>query len=229
MTLSARRTLLVTRPEPGLSDTLAQLRSLGWIGMACPVIAIHLQTVLPALDSKAIAITSAHALPALQNQPKEMLLLTVGEKTAHRARQVGFKYVLAAEGTRDSLQALCRAQGLDGKDITFVCGRGEQGQAYSDSVAHHLGAQWMEGYRVTYAMSLPKDVEQALDNGEVYGVVFYSSETARSFIKLCSSTVEERLSRVRAVCLSNNIAACIRSIAWRDIVIGPPLEMLGKI
>lgn len=222
------RKVLVTRPDPGLSETMMLLQEKGWNPVACPVLRIQNVEPLPELEGEAIVITSAQALPALRYQAKERLLLTVGEKTARRARDAGFVNVVAARGKRDALVELCRTQGLRGHQVSFVCGRGWQGQPYSRSVAEQLGARWVEGYHVERMSSLDENAERALMRNEVEAALFYSSETVRSFLALCPPPLKARLKAVRAVCLSEDIAQQAQPDLWRDVVSGDPVLCMGS-
>lgn len=228
MTSAKSRTVLVTRPEPRLAETMEQIGGKGWTPIACPVLRMHEAQPLPVLKGEAIAITSAQALPALRYQPKDRLLLTVGEKTAHRARKAGFMRVEAAQGKRDALRDLCRTQGLSGEQISFVCGRGWQGQAYSHAIAAQLGADWVEGYRVERVSSLSKYAEEALMHHDVDAVMFYSAETVQSFLALCPEHLRAYLRTVRAVCLSEAIAQHTQPSLWRQVEYGDPVTCLGE-
>ncbi|GBQ06262.1 uroporphyrinogen-III synthase [Saccharibacter floricola] len=228
MNKAPSRMVVVTRPEPGLSDTLARLREGGWRAVSCPVMVIQPVAPLPFIEGDALVITSAQALPALAEQPKERLLLTVGKQTADRARKAGFTQVKAAQGKREGLVALCRAYGVSGERVSFVCGCGWRGQAYSRAVADQLGARWVKGYQVQRTSCLAKEAVQALSERDVEAICFYSVETVRAFLSLCPASLTAALRSVRAVCLSEAIAAEARDIVWREVCFGDPVAVLGS-
>ncbi|WP_237442381.1 uroporphyrinogen-III synthase [Saccharibacter sp. 17.LH.SD] len=226
--MNERCKVLVVRPEPGLSETMIQVQEQGWEAIACPVMDIRPSPVFSEWPGHSIAITSAHALPALAKQPKDRLLLTVGEKTAQKVRKAGFLRVDAASGDRASLGALCREKGLLGDGLTFACGRGWRGQAYSAEVARDLGARWVEAYRVERIRSLPDEAYRALLDGEVEAVLFFSVENAVLFQENLTPEIRMQLRGVRALCFSDAIMESVCSYAvWRETAARNPLDILG--
>lgn len=220
--------MLVTRPEPGASEALERVDALGWRGLAAPSLTVQpLAPLAPFENCSALLLTSAQALPALSRQPKERLLLAVGSATARRARAAGFENIRVAGGTAETLEALCRAEGLEGPEVILACGRGQDGRLYGGELAAALKARQVEAYRVARASSLPLDAVKALQTESVDAVLFYSSETVRAFLALCGLETRAVLKRVRAVCLSENIASRLERNDWREIIIGAPLEALG--
>lgn len=225
-----RRVVLVTRPEPGLSETAQAVERQGWRAVACPVLQITFSAPIDDLSCEAVAITSTQALPFLAHQDRERLLLTVGSATAQRARDVGFRHVEPAAGTQIELEALCRAKGLGGAGLVFACGRGRKGQAYGADIAHALQARRVEAYRVGACEALPMDALEALSDAQVAAALFYSSETVRVFMECLTQEQRSALKQCRAICLSKAIAETAASYeAWGAVEIGPPLSLLGKI
>ncbi|QDH15706.1 uroporphyrinogen-III synthase [Oecophyllibacter saccharovorans] len=224
---SARQVVLVTRPEPGLSETLAQGRALGWAMLGAPGLEIIPSAPLPPLAAQALAITSAQALSALQNQPRDRLLLSVGEATGDRARAAGFVNVRSAGGTAGQLEGLCRELGLGGAHLVFACGRGRHGQAYGAEMARRLGAGWQETYRVRTLAALPADALQALAEGRVAAVMFCSTESAAAFFELCPPVLQDCFAAADCLCLSEAIARrAAEGVRWRKVMIASPVSAL---
>ena len=89
--------MLVTRPEPGASETGRRLHVLGHAPLIAPVLRIAaLAPRLPPPEAvQAVLATSGNALPALAGH-RGCRLLAVGDATAARAREAGFGDILSA-------------------------------------------------------------------------------------------------------------------------------------
>src|SRR5512136_604668 len=92
---SFRRGVLVTRPEPGARDTAERLRALGFVPVMAPALCI--KPVAAALgdlaEIQAVVVPSGNALPALPAELRGITVLAVGDATAARARDAGFRDV----------------------------------------------------------------------------------------------------------------------------------------
>lgn len=110
------RPLLVLRPEPGASATVAAARALGLEAIAAPLFAVHpLDWELPDRVPDAVLMTSANAArlagPALARLTT-LPLYAVGEATAAAARNAGFSRILVGEGGIDAIVARAVADGI---------------------------------------------------------------------------------------------------------------------
>ena len=217
-----RRAVLVTRPEPGLSATLAEVRRLGWETIACPMLEIRTYAPIVVRDCVAIAITSANALASLEDWPRDQRIVAVGSNTADRARSMGFRRVEAADGDARSLAAYCRSHNLAGPSLLLACGEG-----YGLDLAEELNASRVSVYGVTKRALLTDAARDALLRHEVEAVVFYSGKTADAFMEALDGQDLESLSGVRALCLSEAIAARLTRKDWRAVEWPDPLERLG--
>ncbi len=224
-----RQAVLVTRPEPGLSETVSAVQAQGWRAIASPLMTMCQRPPMADHPCRAMLVTSGQALPFLVNQNRNRLLLTVGSRTAQRAEAMGFRHVEAASGTQEGLEVLCRQKGLNGPGLLLACGRGRHGQPYGAELAAALGAQRVEAYQVQPAKCLSGAVLEALAAGQVGAVLFYSSETVSLFMELCPSELHEQLDQCRAICLSQAIARRAEEMGpWGCIEVGSPLAVLGE-
>ncbi|AAW61622.1 uroporphyrinogen-III synthase [Gluconobacter oxydans] len=214
----------MTRPEPGLSATMAEVRALGWEAVACPMLDITtFESVAPGAF-RAVLVTSANALPALRDWPRDRLVVAVGARTAARARKAGFVNVEAADGDARALAAFCRARGILGADVLLASGDG-----YGVDLARDLGVQRVEVYAACKREALPGDAAEALRGGRVDSVLLYSGKTAEAFREALGAEEVTALSAVRALCLSEAIAARLDPQEWRAVMWPDPLEQLGPV
>ena len=96
-TLSPR--ILVTRSEPGASETAARLRAAGFEALVEPVFAIApIAADIPDFD--ALAFTSANGARqfARLSPRRDASAFCVGARTAQAAREMGFADVVSADG-----------------------------------------------------------------------------------------------------------------------------------
>ena len=104
--MSAPR-ILVTRSEPGASETAARLTAAGYKPIVEPVFAIEpIEAALPDFD--ALAFTSANGVRqlAILSQRRDVPVFCVGARTAEAARGTGFAQVDSADGDVEALAAL---------------------------------------------------------------------------------------------------------------------------
>ena len=96
-TLSPR--ILVTRSEPGASETAARLRAAGFEALVEPLFAIApIAADIPDFD--ALAFTSANGARqfARLSPRRDASVFCVGARTAQAAREMGFADVVSADG-----------------------------------------------------------------------------------------------------------------------------------
>ena len=102
------RRLLVIRPEPGASATLARARELGLEAEAVPLFAVQPVEweVRDPSDYRGIVVTSANAFRhggAALERLKSLPVHAVGEATAEAAREAGFAVATVGTGGRFEL------------------------------------------------------------------------------------------------------------------------------
>src|SRR5436190_18079092 len=105
--------MLVTRPDPDASETVARLAALDIGAVKAPLLNFSLltTTLRPPDGFAALAATSANALRALHDRGevahfRHLPLYAVGERTAASARDLGFAEVISANGDLAALVEL---------------------------------------------------------------------------------------------------------------------------
>jgi uroporphyrinogen-III synthase len=99
--------ILVTRSEPGASETAARLRAAGFEVVVEPLFAIaSIDAAIPAFD--ALAFTSANGARqfARLSPHRDAPVFCVGARTAQAARETGFSEVISADGDVNALADL---------------------------------------------------------------------------------------------------------------------------
>jgi uroporphyrinogen-III synthase len=229
-------TVLITRPEPGASETADRVVALGMVPIVAPMLEIlPAQVRLPPPERiSAILLTSGNAAVPLPGSWRGLPLLTVGAATERRARQAGFADVTSADGDAGALAALVRARfaARDGT-LLLAAGRGQ-----SVALAKELRASgYRVARRVVYAAEpiavLPEAARAALLGERTLTVLFFSAETARCFALLVRAAgLGDRLRGRDAITIGAKAAMALKDMLWARVrVAGKPTqdEMLALL
>ncbi len=219
--MSRRRGVLVTRPEPGLSETLATLAEMGFAPVPAPLLSIRpLRPAVPE-QVQAVLLTSGQAAaplaalaPGLCGRP----VLAVGDATAARARAAGFERVDSASGDAARLAGIAAAR-LDPRagPLLLACGQG-QGRELAAGL-RRAGLRTLRRcvYAARPAWRLPDPALDALGNGGLGSALFFSADTAAVFVRVLPPSLHGALGSVRAVAISPHAAEPLRRLSWRSV------------
>ena len=228
--------VLITRPEPGASETAARVAAMGLRPVVAPLLEIRSTRVSlpPPEQIAAVLLASGSAVGPLPETYLAIPVLTVGAATAARARQAGFANVVSADGDASALAALVRSR-LNplGGALLLAAGRRQ-----SLALAGELRAS---GFRVTRrvvysaepAGQLPEAAKAALLDANVRIVLFFSAETARCFMRLVRAAgLIDSLNNREAVTIGAQAAMALEANYWARVrVAGRPTqdEMLALL
>lgn len=197
--------VLVTRPEPGCSETAERLLGLGHDPVRLPLLEFALFG--PSLPDShrfsAIAFTSTNAVKALEQRGEvegftRLPAFTVGTRTAAAARAAGFANVINAEGTVGSLADTILTAKLNG-ELLYPAARHRAGDLELLLERGGQRAETVEVYEMRPALiseTAPGGADMAL---------FYSRRTAEVFVGL-----PNRPQVAACLCLSANVARPLR-------------------
>jgi uroporphyrinogen-III synthase len=194
------RPLVIIRPEPGLSETVAEAEKFGVSIISTPLFTIEPRRWIPPAPDRidALLIGSANALrhggDALEAF-REKPVYAVGQATARAARNAGFRVAGTGEGR---LQPVL--DGLAGQSLRLLRITGEEHVAVTAPAGIDLVT------RVAYASvarPMPESFAVALDEGAV--VLLHSAVTARHFAAECDR-LGVRRSHVALAALASRIA-----------------------
>lgn len=212
--------MIVTRPEPGASETASRLAARGFAPVIAPLLRTRvLAAALPRPDAiQAILLTSGNAVPALPPALHSVAVLAVGDATAARACAAGFTDVSSAGGDAAALADLA-ARRCDpaARPLLLACGRG-QGVPLSAMLRR-------DGFRVlrrcvyvsVVAARLPPDAARALREGGTVAALFFSAETARAFARCLPASLHASLAPVAGLAISPAAAEPLQSLPWRAL------------
>ncbi|MCQ8278774.1 uroporphyrinogen-III synthase [Acetobacteraceae bacterium KSS8] len=214
-----KRTVLVTRPEPGLGETMRAVAAMGFTPLATPMLRIvPLKPALPA-RVQAVLFTSGQAVGPLADQAPLLLgatVLSVGDATAERARDAGFTRVASARGDAKALASLA-ARRLDpaAGSLLLACGRGQGGELVEGLRSRGFRVLKRCVYQAVAARALDETVLARLRSGRVEAVLFFSGETAVAFERAVPPDLS--LDGVRALAISAKAASRLSEGCWRSV------------
>ena len=214
--------VLVTRSEPGASETATRLRAMGHDAIVAPLLTIEPVAARADIAGfQAVLFTSATGVAMFARVTPDRALPTycVGDATGDGARAEGFTDVRVAGGDVGALAGLVAASARpDAGPLLHAAG--------ADLAGDLKGALEVQGftvdrrifYRAVPAEALPPAVDAALaaDPPGIDIVVFHSARGAQAFAR-CAKP-EARLNRITALCLSDAVATAAQARDWRAVV-----------
>lgn len=208
--------VLVTRPEPGASETAARLTALGFVPVMAPVMTIAPRRINVAYAPQAVLVTSGNAIPALPPSLHTVPLFAVGDATAERARDAGFTQVESAGHDAAALATLVGKSCTQGGRRLLLASGERQGMALATELRRN---GFQVARRVAYAASaehaLPAGAQAALREGRVRAALFFSPQSARIFVTILQRDMtSEIVQGVEALAISQSTEAALSPLPW---------------
>lgn len=215
--------VLITRPEPGASETACRITALGFTPLLAPLQAI--EPVTPRLpDPRRVAglvLTSGNAIAAIPPAWHAVPVWAVGGATARRARGAGFSEVGSADGDATALADLI-AQSVPPATLLLATGQGVGGPIAAMLRERGFRVIRRVVYRARAADRLPDSVIQALTSGPSVTVLFFSAEAARVFVRLLTGAgLAGVTARHEAVSISRSASVALEGLRWRATRVSP--------
>jgi uroporphyrinogen-III synthase len=219
----SRRSVLITRPEPGASETAERVLALGLEPVVAPLLQVKSLASCLAVTRpvQAVLATSGNAIAGIAGIDPSRPLLAVGDATAERARTAGFTAVESADGDATTLAALaCRRLEPAAGPLLLVCGRGH-GLPLATSL-RRAGFRVLR--RAVYAAepvrALPPAAVAALQADRLRAALFFSAETARQFVSLTSEAgLMDAVRGAAALAISAPAGVALSLLPWGDLLI----------
>lgn len=216
---SPLKRVLITRAEPGATQTAERLSALGFLPIVAPIIRISARRIRPPDRFAATVLTSRNAVSVCPTSAHDLPVFVVGTATATHAAAAGFRRVFNADGDATALAQLI-ANTLSPADGTlFLPTAQRQG---GDLAAHLREHGFRVLRRVAYSAAsvetLPEKAASYLNDRQIAAAMFFSGETSRHFVRLLRTAgLAEAVRYVDAVSISERAAMALRSLPWRRI------------
>lgn len=211
--------VLITRPEPGATQTAARLTALGILPVIAPVLSIIARDVHPPGHVAATLLTSRNAVAACPRSLHSRPVFAVGTATAVHATDTGFSHVFNADGDAATLAKMVTniLSPSDGSLFLPVA----QGQGMDlASCLRQRGFHVIRriAYQAAGVPVLPKAAVTHLLQGNLAAAMFFSGETSRQFVHLLRAAgLDETVRNIEAVSISERAAVALRTLPWRRI------------
>ncbi len=211
------RGILITRPEPGATETAGRVAALGFEPILAPMLSVTGYRISPPTSMQAVLITSANAVKALDGLNLATPIFAVGDATAERAARAGFSNVVSARRDADALAVLVAQNLSPAAGVLLLASGAGQGLSLAKEMRQR-------GFRVLRRVAysalpksrLPPEAAHALATGHVRAALFFSAETARAFAT--ALPIEPTLlSCVDALVISNPAALALSHLPWRRL------------
>jgi uroporphyrinogen-III synthase len=211
--------VLITRPEPGATETAARLITLGLSPIVAPVLSIIAREVRAPYRVAATVLTSQNAVAACPSFLHDSPVFAVGTATAKRATASGFKHVFNAHGDADTLASLVADTLSPANGSLFLPTGQGQGVDLAASLrqrGYHVVRR--VAYQAVGVPMLPEPATTCLRQNQLAAAMFFSGETARHFAHLLrAAELADTVRDVEAVSISERAAMALRSLPWRRI------------
>jgi uroporphyrinogen-III synthase len=220
--------LLVTRPEPDGERTAEALRARGHEVLLAPMLRMQAVEFDLADESyQAVVMTSANAVRSLAGHRHGERLtslpaFTVGRHTAEAARAAGFRHVHSADGDQRELAALLRARfSAASAPLLYLAGEDRAGELD----AREIRVRTVVVYRAVKAERLPVEIETALAEHSLDGVLHFSRRTADAYLD-CAARAGLIAAALRPLhfCLSQAVSEPLVAAGATGIRIAPRPE-----
>lgn len=223
-----RTAVLITRPEPGASETAERLRAMRRVSVVAPLLRIRPLGLLPPPGIGAVVVASGNAVPCLPPSLHALPLLAVGDATAERARAAGFTQVHSADGDASDLAALCARVCAPGTPLLLATARGQGAGLAAMLRAAGFAVHRRAVYAATPATRLPQAARDALHDDRLEAALFLSAETARAFVRLLPPALVPHLAAVDALAIGAPAADVLCVLPWRQVRVSakPTLEAI---
>lgn len=173
--------VIVTRSQPGASETAGSLTQLGVWPILSPMLQIAETGFDPAVldDVRHIIFTSANGVHALRGDavPRGICAWCVGPSTGEAAREAGFTQVIEGGGNADDLARKIIAAAPKGP-LLHVANEAAAGNLVAHLKNAGFDARFAAPYRTDPAASLNGEALTALDAARAIIVLVHSAKAA---------------------------------------------------
>lgn len=226
-----RKRILVTRPEPGASETALRLAEMGLLPIKLPLQetrALAVRNEAAPGEAAAVAVTSANAI---RHAPKALLrllagkpLFAVGERSADLARREEFVDVRAAASDAGDLALRLRSALPAAARVLYLAGA-----VRIDGFKQALGDLEVATVVVYDAEAIDRQsdaISAALGDRDIWGALVYSARGAALLSDLVGgASLAPLFEDATFFCISANAAAALQGIDGNRIrIAGQPDE-----
>ncbi|MEM9055486.1 MAG: uroporphyrinogen-III synthase [Pseudomonadota bacterium] len=182
--------VIVTRAEPGASETAARLAAMGLQPVRAPVLTLKPNADTPILHAEALSglvFTSANGVRcyAARAVDRDLPAWCVGPATARAAREAGFDQVFESAGNASDLAAFIATHTKpDRKPLLHVANTAAKGDLKRRLEQASFKVTFCPLYKMVAASELPAAVQALLGSEAPAIVLIHSAKGAEAFASL---------------------------------------------
>jgi len=215
--VAGKARVLVTRPEPGASETARRLEAADFLALKLPLQEIRPLEfdagTIPA-DIAAVAVTSAnavrHAPGDVVDRLKHLPCFAVAAATAKAAREAGFKHVIEGGGDAEALAKTILGR-PPGGPVAYLCGRVRRPAFEQRLAGEGIAIHALETYDTIGVGYTVKEVQHLAAGHPIDYVLVYSANAAEALIAMALQTgLEELFENAVFACISGRVAESFR-------------------
>jgi uroporphyrinogen-III synthase len=201
----------VARPEPGASRTGAALTERGHAPLVAPVLEVRATgTAIPEGPYDGIVLTSANGVSSLGPNFAGVPVFAVGTRTAAQAEAAGLGPVVEGPGDGAGLAALVATRLPPGARLLHPAGAERKPEPAASLEAAGFRLVTPIAYRAEPVPRLPPEIDSALAEGTIQGVLHYSHRSAIAALALCEAAGHGGAFRsLDHYCLSADVARAL--------------------
>ncbi|MEL6830036.1 MAG: uroporphyrinogen-III synthase [Pseudomonadota bacterium] len=212
--------VIVTRAEPGASETAARLTAMGLLPLISPALELigSPEIALPDLQSvSGVVFTSANGVRffAERSSERQLSAWCVGPATAHAARLAGFTKVEESSGNAaDLANLILEASPPALKPLLHVANAAAKGNLKSILEARGRKITFCPLYRATTAPALSQTVSSLLQSETRAYLMVHSEKGAEAFVQLAS---DWQLSHLTGIAISPTVCEILKRAGLAEI------------
>ncbi|MEO0608048.1 MAG: uroporphyrinogen-III synthase [Pseudomonadota bacterium] len=197
--------VIVTRAEPGASETAARLGAFDVEVIVAPMLALEVDLECPIPDLGEISglvFTSANGVRVFANRTSDRSLTAwcVGPATAEAARDSGFADVRESSGNAVDLALyIDHHAASSNRPLLHVANAAAKGDLKVQLEALGRSVEFAPLYTMRPASALPEPVQHAIQSASACLVLIHSAKGAARFASLCA---EQSVSHLVAIAIS---------------------------
>ncbi len=223
--------VLVTRPEPGATETSLRLLELGLRPLTLPLHETVPLPVAPETDIAGVAAVAAPSASAIRHAPPFLIgrlsglpCFAVGRATAKVAREAGFGHVLEAEGDAESLADSIVRQQPDGA-LAYLCGRVRRPVFQQRMAQAGIAIVAIETYDTVEIPHATGALASVLEGKSADYALLYSANAATLLARLAAhDDVAGLFANTTFVCISPRVAQAVAGVGHGTVVAMEPSE-----
>jgi uroporphyrinogen-III synthase len=218
--------VLITRSEPGASETAERLSAMGLLPIVEPVFAIEPlpDVTLPVFD--ALAFTSANGVRVLAtlSPRRDALVFCVGARTADAAREAGFGDVRSADGDVSALAVLIQSELPAGKFLLHSGNEETRGDLVGQLTDRGISAGFLATFRAIPASAAGRMLAAHLRGQPQFDAVTIHSPRAAKILFGFLHPDSASAANLNVAAISAAAAEPLRDVARRVEIAAAPNE-----